>query len=140
MSKRKNDYPIFAGVECVVDGKPVHCTLCFFGSRGCYGYTGSNYFIGFPYGASVKLHLVRKGANSTHSGYQVELPETLVPFFREHIPHITMAVAPDAKPVDTWKLFATANCSEPCDITVVGTVGYWTSKKGFQTKPIDSFW
>lgn len=140
MSKRKSESPLFAGVECVIDGKIVHCTLAYFGSSGCYGYTRSNYFTDFPYGATVHLHLVRKGANSTHSGYQVELPERLVPFFRERIPHITMSVAPDAKPVDTWKVFATADCSKPCDITVIGTVGYWTSKKGFQTKPLELMW
>lgn len=136
MSK-KNERILYAGIECVVDGKPVHCTLKWLSNPIDMPCLYRNYFTDFPYGATVHLHLVRKGANATHSGYQVELPEMLVPFFRERIPHITMSVAPDAKPVDTWKVFATAGCSEPCDITVIGTVGYWTSKKGFQTKPLE---
>lgn len=131
---RKNEQILYTGIECVVDGKVVHCTLAYL-NLDPDSYGARNYFPFFPYGESIKLHLVRKGSNSTHSGYQVELPAHLISFFKEHIPHITMSVADGCKPVDTWKVFATQSDSVECDITVIGTVGYWTSKRGFQTKP-----
>lgn len=135
MSK-KNEKILYAGIECVVDGKVVHCTLAWLNNPIDMPFLYHNYFENYPFGKTVELHLIRKGANSTHSGYQVELPDSIVPWFTLRIPHITMSVADDCKAVDTWKVFATAgNCTD-CDITVIGTVGYWTNKRGFQTKPL----
>lgn len=135
MSK-KNERILYAGIECVVDGKAVHCTLAYLNDPVDMPFLYRNYFENYPFGETVELHLIRKGANSTHFGYQVELPAKLVDFFAERIPHITMSVADGCKAVDTWKVFATAgNCTD-CDITIVGTVGYWTNKRGFQTKPL----
>lgn len=135
MKSKKSERVLYAGIECVIGEIVVHCTLAYLNTF-TDSYEAKNYFANFPYGTSVKLHLVRKGANSTHSGYQVELPANLVNFFKERIPHITMSVADGCKAVDTWKVFATVgNCTD-CDMTVVGTVGYWTSKRGFQTKPL----
>lgn len=135
MSK-KSEKILYAGIECVVDGKVVHCTLAWLNDSIDMPSLYRNYFENYPFGETVELHLIRKGANSTHSGYQVELPENIIPWFMLRIPHITMSVANGCKPIDTWKVFATVGNCTNCNITVIGTVGYWTNKRGFQTKPL----
>lgn len=131
MNKGRNKV-LYTGVELVVNGRPVHCTLHYTGSI-CDMEKILDELNALPLGKAVTLHFVRYGESRTHEVYQVELPDEIADFFQGHIPHVTMWTANGESPADSWETLIKCGQSCPCDFTVSGVVGYWTPS-GFHTK------
>ena len=105
-------------------------------------------------GKKVKMKVIGYASDGKNSGFQVELdPETETAYTNAHtienggiprvektIPHITVSMSEDAKPVDTGKLHFMP-LEEPFEITGVGglfVVGKKAEKQGVIFEPIET--
>ena len=126
---------LYSGIAVTINGKELHCTLDYLANKSVEYIANS--LASLPIGETVTIKLIGKGSyNNTNWGYRVQLPESLAKLFKLNIPHVTTFCKRGARAVDTWKAFTDEGHPESfTEITISGTVGYWT-RAGFCSTPI----